>query len=123
MPLFNRKPAQKIKEEPAAKRDEHDEQTKQNLVFHCQQAQGSPTGLVSDFSNVRELYQRVADCYDFPSDEVRSAYIRYERVPERVRFASRRRRKCPKRFRFPDRKAAQRYATIPAQRTNTTGSG
>lgn len=48
-----------------------DEQNaKQNLVFHCQQAQGSPTGLVSDFSNVRELYQRVADCYDFPSDEV-----------------------------------------------------
>lgn len=48
-----------------------DEQNaKQNLVFHCQQAQGSPTGLVSNFSNVRELYQRVADCYDFPSDEV-----------------------------------------------------
>lgn len=72
MPLFNRKSAQKAREEPAApKHDEHDEQVnRQNLVFHCQQAQGSPTGLVSDFSNVRELYQRVADCYDFPSDEV-----------------------------------------------------
>lgn len=74
MPLFNRKPAQKIKEDPAAHKhcgnNEHDEQVKQNLVFHCQQAQGSPTGLVSEFSNVRELYQRVADCYDFPSDEV-----------------------------------------------------
>lgn len=51
--------------------NKHDEQNvKQSLVFHCQQAQGSPTGLVSNFSNVRELYQRVADCYDFPSDEV-----------------------------------------------------
>lgn len=76
MPLFNRKPAQKIKEDPAVAtmhkhcNNEHDERVKQNLVFHCQQAQGSPTGLVSNFSNVRELYQRVADCYDFPSDEV-----------------------------------------------------
>lgn len=77
MPLFNRKPAHKIKEDAAAAHhqqrhgnSDHDDQVKQNLVFHCQQAQGSPTGLVSDFSNVRELYQRVADCYDFPSDEV-----------------------------------------------------
>lgn len=73
MPLFNRKTAQKIKEDPAVqhgKHNEHDDQVKQNLVFHCQQAHGSPTGLVSNFSNVRELYQRVADCYDFPSDEV-----------------------------------------------------
>lgn len=77
MPLFNRKStAPKIKEHPSAMHkqhhnNEHDEQNvKQSLVFHCQQAQGSPTGLVSNFSNVRELYQRVADCYDFPSDEV-----------------------------------------------------
>lgn len=81
MPLFNRKPVQKTKEDSASSvsavhnskqhcNNEHDEQVKQNLVFHCQQAQGSPTGLVSNFSNVRELYQRVADCYDFPSDEV-----------------------------------------------------
>lgn len=77
MPLFNRKPsAHKIKEDAAVHKhnNEHDEQVKQNLVFHCQQAQGSPTGLVSNFSNVRELYQRVADCYDFPSDEV-STYL------------------------------------------------
>lgn len=78
MPLFNRKPALKTcaKEDAAAaaahkhNEQQRDDRVKQNLVFHCQQAQGSPTGLVSDFSNVRELYQRVADCYDFPSDEV-----------------------------------------------------
>lgn len=75
MPLFNRKTVQKNKDDQVAvqnKHNEHDDQVKQNLVFHCQQAHGSPTGLVSNFSNVRELYQRVADCYDFPSDEVSS---------------------------------------------------
>jgi len=40
------------------------------LVFHCQQAQGSPTGLISGFSNVRELYQKIAECYEFPADDV-----------------------------------------------------
>lgn len=42
----------------------------QQLVFHCQQAHGSPTGLISGFSNVRELYQKIADCYDFPVEDV-----------------------------------------------------
>lgn len=41
-----------------------------SLVFHCQLAHGSPTGLISDFSNVRELYQKIADCYDLPAEEV-----------------------------------------------------
>jgi hypothetical protein len=40
------------------------------LVFHCQQAHGSPTGLISGFSNVRELYQKIAECYEFPADDV-----------------------------------------------------
>jgi hypothetical protein len=40
------------------------------LVFHCQQAQGSPTGLISGFSNVRELYQKIAECYEFPADDI-----------------------------------------------------
>lgn len=44
--------------------------TKPKLVFHCQQAQGSPTGLISGFSNVKELYQKIADCYEFPVDDV-----------------------------------------------------
>lgn len=41
-----------------------------SLVFHCQLAHGSPTGLISDFSNVRELYQKIAECYDLPAEEV-----------------------------------------------------
>ncbi|XP_067006708.1 PDZ domain-containing protein GIPC3 [Anabrus simplex] len=40
------------------------------LVFHCQQAQGSPTGLISGFSNVKELYQKIAECYEFPADDI-----------------------------------------------------
>ena len=40
------------------------------LAFHCQQAQGSPTGIITGFTNVRELYQKIAECYDFPSSDV-----------------------------------------------------
>ena len=39
------------------------------LTFHCQLAQGSPTGIISGFTNVKELYQKIAKCYDMlPSD-------------------------------------------------------
>lgn len=44
---------------------------KPQLVFHCQLAHGSPTGLISGFASVKELYQKIAECYDFPVDEVR----------------------------------------------------
>ena len=40
------------------------------LVFHCQQAHGSPTGLISGFTNVKELYEKIAACYDIQSSEV-----------------------------------------------------
>ena len=40
------------------------------LVFHCQQAHGSPTGIISGFTNVKELYQKIADCYDLDVSEV-----------------------------------------------------
>ena len=40
------------------------------LVFHCQLAQGSPTGIISGFTNVKELYQKIAECYDMPASEV-----------------------------------------------------
>lgn len=48
---------------------------KSQLVFHCQQAHGSPLGLISGFSNVKELYQKIAECYDFPPEDVR--YFKY----------------------------------------------
>ena len=40
------------------------------LVFHCQLAQGSPTGIISGFTNVKELYHKIAECYDMPATEV-----------------------------------------------------
>lgn len=44
---------------------------KPQLVFHCQLAHGSPTGLISGFASVKELYQKIAECYDFSVDEVK----------------------------------------------------
>lgn len=40
------------------------------LVFHCQLAQGSPTGIISGFTNVKELYQKIAECYDMPASDI-----------------------------------------------------
>lgn len=44
--------------------------TKPQLVFNCQLAHGSPTGFITGFASVKELYQKIAECYDFPMDEV-----------------------------------------------------
>lgn len=40
------------------------------LIFHCQLAQGSPTGVISGFSNIREMYQKIAACYDINESEI-----------------------------------------------------
>ncbi|KAM3962411.1 PDZ domain-containing protein GIPC-like protein kermit [Aphomia sociella] len=61
------------KEEPQTQPngvDDENGSTKSQLVFHCQQAHGSPLGLISGFSNVKELYQKIAQCYDFPSEDI-----------------------------------------------------
>ncbi|XP_060529357.1 PDZ domain-containing protein GIPC3 [Cylas formicarius] len=41
-----------------------------SLHFHCQLAHGSPTAFVSGFSNVRELYQKIAEAFDIPTSEI-----------------------------------------------------
>ncbi|XP_062535264.1 uncharacterized protein LOC134204455, partial [Armigeres subalbatus] len=43
--------------------------TKPQLVFNCQLAHGSPTGFITGFASVKELYQKIAECYDFAMDE------------------------------------------------------
>ena len=48
----------------------NDEASKPKLVFHCQLAHGSPTGLISGFSNVKELYNKIAECYEIQQNEV-----------------------------------------------------
>lgn len=45
------------------------------LVFHCQLAHGSPTGFISGFSNVKQLYEKVAENYDFPVSEVCTVWV------------------------------------------------
>ena len=40
------------------------------LLFHCQLAHGSPTCIVSGFTNVKELYTKIAQSYDMLSSEV-----------------------------------------------------
>ena len=45
------------------------------LVFHCQQAHGSPTGVISGFTNVRELYQKIAEAYKISPADVSTMTI------------------------------------------------
>lgn len=47
--------------------------TKPTLVFNCQLAHGSPTGFITGFASVKELYQKISECYDFSMDEVSRA--------------------------------------------------
>lgn len=56
------------------------------LVFHCQQAHGSPTGLISGFTNVKELYEKIADCYDIHPSEVSCLQKVLRVFHSRVRF-------------------------------------
>ena len=44
--------------------------SRQELVFHCQLAHGSPTKEIRDFSNVKELYARIAEAFEIPADQV-----------------------------------------------------
>ncbi|ODM87158.1 PDZ domain-containing protein GIPC1 [Orchesella cincta] len=39
-------------------------------AYHCQQAHGGITGLISGFSDMKELFQKIADYYDFPVEEI-----------------------------------------------------
>lgn len=47
-----------------------DSTVSKQLIFHCQLAHGSQTGFLTGFSSVRELYQKIADYYEFPVEEV-----------------------------------------------------
>lgn len=75
MPLFKRYPRNKedteealtgLNQQPAVPPIE----PRTKLVFHCQQAQGSPMGIIKGFTNINELYQRISECYDFPPEDV-----------------------------------------------------
>ncbi|CAG9863111.1 unnamed protein product [Phyllotreta striolata] len=41
-----------------------------SLQFYTQLAHGSPTAFVSGFSNVKELYEKIGECFDIPPSEI-----------------------------------------------------
>ncbi len=56
---------------PAAEAEnEEAEQLAKRLIFHAQLAHGSPTGKIENFSNVKDLYQRIGDAFSIPPSEV-----------------------------------------------------
>ena len=62
--------------------------SKPKLVFHCQQAHGSPTGVISEFTNVKELYKKIAECYDISPNQVKVISIERGRKCERENYLS-----------------------------------
>ncbi|XP_072396557.1 PDZ domain-containing protein GIPC1-like [Diabrotica undecimpunctata] len=44
--------------------------SKNTLQFYCQLAHGSPTAFVSGFSNVRELYGKIGECFEMSPSEI-----------------------------------------------------
>lgn len=45
------------------------------LVFHTQLAHGSPTGRIEGFSNVKELYAKIAEAFNLNTTEVTTTQI------------------------------------------------
>ena len=45
--------------------------SRHELIFHTQLAHGSATKEVKDFSNVKELYAKIAVAFDIPTTDVR----------------------------------------------------
>lgn len=44
------------------------------LVFHTQLAHGSPTGRIHSFTNVKELYARIAEVFNISASEVQRVF-------------------------------------------------
>ncbi len=47
---------------------------RRELLFHSQLAHGSSTKQIQDFSNVKELYQKIAEAFSLEQDEVGSLF-------------------------------------------------
>lgn len=45
------------------------------LVFHTQLAHGSPTGRIEGFTNVKELYAKIAEVFNISPPEVRPSPV------------------------------------------------
>eukprot|EP00112_Aurelia_sp_Birch-Aquarium-sp1_P009459 Seg2074.5 transcript_id=Seg2074.5/GoldUCD/mRNA.D3Y31 product="PDZ domain-containing protein GIPC1" protein_id=Seg2074.5/GoldUCD/D3Y31 len=59
--------------EPFPADNQHNAEAQQlakRLIFHAQLAHGSPTGKIENFSNVKELYQRIANEFSISPSEI-----------------------------------------------------
>lgn len=55
--------------------------SRHELIFHCQLAHGSPTREIKDFSNVKELYARIAEVFGISPSEVCFVQTRHSSFP------------------------------------------
>lgn len=53
----------------------HTPRVRPRLVFHTQLAHGSPTGKIEGFTNVKELYVKIAEVFNISPTEVRRAAL------------------------------------------------
>ncbi|PAA78709.1 hypothetical protein BOX15_Mlig009146g5 [Macrostomum lignano] len=53
-----------------SKNQEYYDPPRPKYNFHCQLAHGSPTGIISGFTNVKELYAKIAECYNIESSDI-----------------------------------------------------
>lgn len=51
------------------------QQMAKQLSFNCQLAHGSPTSKINNFSNVKELYSRIADALNISINEVSISFV------------------------------------------------
>lgn len=51
----------------------HPPRVRPRLVFHTQLAHGSPTARIEGFTNVKELYAKIAEVFSISPTEVRQA--------------------------------------------------
>ena len=72
LPPVQSKPEENAAEEKVKQIQEENkaQQMAKQLSFNCQLAHGSPTAKINNFSNVKELYSRIADALKIPISEV-----------------------------------------------------
>ena len=56
------------------------EESSSKPIFHTQLAHGSPTGLVSGFTNVAGLYKKIAECYDLEAGDIMFCTVNTHKV-------------------------------------------
>merc|ERR1712025_317312 len=52
----------------------------EGLKFPCQLAHGSQTAHISGFTNLKEIYQKIAECFDIKSDEILFCTLNTQKV-------------------------------------------